>query len=156
MRLDAFTFSGLSVGLRIDTTEEPTTCLLEYRNHKTSLDSYRSDRLQVTAKDSIIVGFSALFFRSQGRDVEFYSSQSTVLNLLGEPVEVSQVDSALFRRVFSPQAQAVKFHQEGLVCWRYGEAIELFFTKFDPLEGFKFPDYQFWSIAVGDLWIPPV
>lgn len=157
MRLDAFSFSGLSVGLTIDTSEEPTTCLLEYRNHGTNLDSYRSERLQVTTKDSVIVGFSGLFFRSQGKDVEYYCSQGTILKLLGEPIEiVPQVDSALFCRVFSPQAQSLKFQQEGLVCWRYGEAVELFFTKFDPQEGFKFPDYQFWSIAVGKLWTPPV
>jgi len=156
MRPENFTFNGLALGHEIDPDIEPTRCLWEFRNPNTQVVSCRSERIQVTIQQGRIIGIAALFFRALNRDVTFYSSPSLVDSLLGNPAArfSYQENPELFKRAFVPPVQTLSFRSQ-LLAWSYGPIVDMFFTKFDPYEGFHFPRHQFWSIAVGELWIPP-
>jgi hypothetical protein len=154
MRPEQISVRGLALGLAIDTSEEPNGSILEYQNHQSQLSSYRSEKLQVTTRAGIIVGLSALSFSAFGEDISFYCSEAKVEKILGKPLLIKDLEYGQHDRVFLPPTQSINFRQQGLTLWKYGDNLELFFTKFDPFEGFKFRGNQFWSIAIGELWLP--
>lgn len=150
-----FAFNGLHTGLEIDPDRPPTRTQLEYRNAKSGIASYRSERLQVTVKDSIIVGVSSHFFEIGNAIVTQYSSAQRVRQVLGEPTETRTGVATQFSRAFRPYGSLPQMLCGQLDCWDYGNEVSLFFTALDPFEGFAFREPKFWSIAVGELWTPP-
>ncbi len=150
-----FTFNGLFLGLEIDADKEPKYSTVEYRNHKTGLMSFRSQRIQVTIESAKISGISSLFFRFLGREVGLYASQAEIQDALGPPVR-RRIDSLEVdaRRAFYSRSTEIGT-RENLIQWSYGEGLDVFFTNLDLYEGFQFREHKFWSIAIGNIWLPP-
>lgn len=148
-------FNGLNLGMELDTSVEPKIATRSYQNRQNQVEAFSSSRLRVTTHDGRISGLSGLFFQYQGKDIGLYSSASKIEYALGEPEgRISEFSRDVFRKAFDPPSMVAGFlHQ--LTAWQYGDSVTVFLTKLDAYEGLAFPDYRFWSISVGDCWIPP-